>query len=145
MYPLSFELECTDLPGLEYEDINDLRLGIQQNKEVVMDTPADSILAFFRIFLTVKQDPVSCLPRFSGAFVQGKPGEQFIYLVWGSRAHSGEWTTVRRAKFALSDLNWDELAELQQTGRPLHVRIVMTDRKGEPLAATIPPENIFWS
>jgi hypothetical protein len=109
-----------------------------------MDTPADSILAFFRIFLTVRQDPVTCRPRFSGAFVQGKPGDQFIYLVWGRRAPSGEWTTWRRAKLMLADLDWDELKELHEAGRPLHLRLVMTDRKGEPLAAAIPPENIFW-
>ncbi len=145
MFPLSFEFECTDLPGMNFEDVDDLRLGIQQGNLVVMDVPADSILAFFRFFLTVKQDPQTGQPRFSGAFAQGSPGAQFVYLAWGSRSSTGEWTTLRRAKFDLSCLNWDEMHELQEAQKPVHVRIVMTTRNREPIAATIPAENLFWS
>ncbi len=121
-----------------------MRLGIQQGSRVVMDVPADNLVAYFPFSLKVVPHSTTGAPRFKGVFAQGPAGGQFVYLCWGTRNDEKEWITVRRAKIPLYNLTWDVLLSAAEQSAPLRTRIRMTDRKGEPVTATVNPEDIEW-
>jgi hypothetical protein len=140
---LYIELECIDLPGKAFEQYGELRLGIQEGKDVIDDVPGDSERAVFRFPLKVTAHKTSAQPNFLGAFAQGKPDERFIYLCWGER-RDGLWHGVRRAKIHLKYLTWDVIDAALQNDWPLRATIAMTDAKGAPLCASVRAEHIRW-
>ena len=141
---INFELECFNLPGVINDQYRHLRLGIQLGKQVVMDVPADCMVAYFPFSLKVTRDPETGASFFKGSYVQGPSDSQFIYLCWGTRGPDRAWDMDRRAKIPLYTLSWELVDRIMERSSPLRARIRMTDRSGEPLAATINPEDIEW-
>lgn len=109
-----------------------------------MDVPADIIVAYFHFHLVVRLDEATGKPKFKGPFAQGSTGQQFVYLPWGTRGETGEWETIRRLKIPLYHLSWQTVDQALESGSSLRTRIRMTDRRGEPAAGTISPEDIEW-
>lgn len=138
---VSFDLECVELPDHRVLDYNDLRLGIQEKKEVKQDVACSVRQARFMFSLDVEIEGE--LVKFRGPVVQGTPGDQFVYLVWGAR--DGElWTTSRRVKVPLSSIETGRISRAIDTNQPLSMRIVMTNNKGEPIAASLKPDQFEW-
>ncbi len=138
---VSFDLECVDLPDYRVLEYNDLRLGIQEKKEVRQDVACSVRQARFMFTLEVEIEGDRA--RFRGPVVQGTPGDQFVYLVWGER--DGEaWTTSRRVKVPLSAIEVERITRAIETNQPLAMRIVMTNSKGEPIAASLKPDQFEW-
>lgn len=139
--PVSFDLECIDLPDHRVLEYNDLRLGIQERKEVKQDVACSVRQARFMFTLEVEIEGGTA--RFRGPVVQGTPDDQFIYLVWGER--DGEaWVTSRRVKVPLSSIEIERITRAIETNQPVAMRIVMTNNKGEPIAASLKPDQIEW-
>jgi hypothetical protein len=141
---LSFEFECFNLPGTSFEGYTNLRLGLQQDQDVIMDVPANLMVAYFHFYLRVFEDKDSGRPVFKGPCVHGPKNQQFVYLTWGTRDTDGNWNIFRRLKIPLSHLTWVILRKALEAGSPLRTRIRMTDRNGEPAAGTINQEDIEW-
>jgi hypothetical protein len=138
-------LRCHHLPATD-----GLRLGIQKRQEVIEDIPSATPEVTFAVPISVKSsiqqggtpeaENMAALD-FAGPFVQGKVGERFIYLCWGTR--QGEhWQTALRAKFPLRYLSEKQVSDALETGQPFRVSIDMTDAKGKPVCATIRSENL---
>ncbi len=138
---VSFDLECVDLPDYRMPDYNNLRLGIQEKREVKQDVACSMRQARFMFTLEVQIDGDTA--RFSGPVVQGSPGDQFIYLVWGER-DGEEWKTSRRLKVPLSRIEVERILHAIQTNQPLTMRIVMTNNKGEPISGALKSGQWEW-
>ncbi|MFI9275410.1 DUF5990 family protein [Kitasatospora sp. NPDC052896] len=79
-----------------------------------------------------------------GPYVQGSPGERFVYLSWGELAEGGAFGMFRRAKLLLGAVDPAVLAAAVASGRLLG-RLALTDAKGHPLCARVVPPLITWS
>ena len=79
-----------------------------------------------------------------GPYIQGRPGDRFIYLNWGSVDDDGRMDMFRRAKLMLADVPGDVLAKAAKSGR-LVGSLGLTDAKGQPLCASVRPPMIDWS
>ena len=71
-------------------------------------------------------------PDFSGAQVQGKPGERFLYLSWAYAA--GGW--VQRIKIPLSDITWQQIEQAASSDSALEAVI-----EDGTAAATVRPKQ----
>jgi Family of unknown function (DUF5990) len=79
-----------------------------------------------------------------GPHIQGRPGDRFIYLSWGTVDDDGRFTMFRRAKLMLADVPTDVLAAAARSGT-LVGSLALTDAKGHPLCARVTPPKIHWS
>ncbi len=138
---VAFDIECVDLPDHRQPEYDALRLGIQEKKEVRQDVACSVRQA--RFMFTLGVTTVEGQSHFRGPQVQGTPGDQFVYLVWGMR--DGEaWVTSRRVKIPLSGIDFQRIAQAVSANLPLAMRIVMTNNKGEPIAATLTTDQYEW-
>jgi hypothetical protein len=80
----------------------------------------------------------------TGRYVQGRPGDRFVYLSWGTVAEDHAFTMFRRAKLTLADVPPQVLAAAERTGT-LRARLGLTDAKGHPLCARVRPPAVTWS
>lgn len=141
---LTILLHCIELPGAAFEGRNAIRLGIQKGTIVIDDVPGDVETITFTCPMRVERNANTGKPNFLGPFAQGTPQERFIYLCWGERNAVG-WAGFRRAKIHLKDISWASVEHTLSTGEPMEASIRMTDKKGEPLCASVKKEQIEWA
>src|SRR4051812_25079944 len=141
MQQLIIRLRCIELPGCEFEGRGKVRLGVQKGQEVIEDVLADAEAVAFTCVLRVERNSATGKPNFLGPYAQGPPQERFIYLCWGERK-AGAWEGFRRAKIHLKAIDWSSVEQAIATGKPLEALIKMTDKKGEPLCASVAKEQI---
>ncbi|GCE00101.1 DUF5990 family protein [Embleya hyalina] len=79
-----------------------------------------------------------------GAHIQGRPGDRFVYLSWGTVDPAGTFTMFRRAKLMLAAVPDDALTRAATSG-VLTAHLALTDTRGEPVCARIVPPGITWS
>lgn len=79
-----------------------------------------------------------------GPYIQGRPGERFLYLSWGTVDDTGTITMFRRAKLMLADVPAEVLAAATESG-VLEARLGLTDATGNPLCARVKPALIRWT
>jgi Family of unknown function (DUF5990) len=79
-----------------------------------------------------------------GPYIQGAPGGRFIYLNWGTIDEPGTFALFRRAKLQLDAVPPQVLKSAAEQG-VLVGRLGLTDRKGNPLCASVRPPLIEWS
>ncbi len=66
---------------------------------------------------------------FRGPAVQGRKGDRFVYLTWGTRTDDGTFTMFRRAKLMLDDL--------PAGAQNVTVEVHLTDDDGMPRCARL--------
>jgi hypothetical protein len=93
----------------------------------------------FEFKVRVKIGPKDQLPVFVGPFVQGPPGERFVYLDIGTYAGQKNTSWSRRLKVPLSGIAWDVLDRSSVSGVVLEARVPGTGRDGGPNCATVKP------
>jgi hypothetical protein len=87
-----------DLPGRKCGPYNDVHVGLQVGREPADLVPGDD--AGEATWITeIRTDGTD----FRGPAVQGRKGDRFIYLTWGTLTN-GMFTMFRRAKLMLADL-----------------------------------------
>jgi hypothetical protein len=102
---------------------------------------ADSVTFDF----TVRIDPRrSDVQRFTGLAVQGKTGDQFIYVNSGKRAGQATSCWERRAKVSLMTIGASIVAQYRRQGGVLHARIFGIARDGGPACASVPLMDEGW-
>jgi hypothetical protein len=132
------------LPGADAANRPTLHVGVQRGSETIDLVPATAGTAVFTCPLQVVPGAGS---RFDvrGPFVHGKPGARFIYLVWGDLAADGAFVMTQRLKIGLSNLDASLIAAAQAPNAVLEASLALTDARGRPRAATVPPDAIAWS
>ena len=82
-------------------------------------------------------------PDVRGPYMQGGPGQRFIYLSWGTVDADATFTLFRRAKLFLDDVEPNVIAAAERSGR-LVARLGLTDAKGHPVCARLRPPAVQW-
>ena len=118
-------IEGHHLPGRSCGSHDDVHVGVQRGREPVELVPADATEARWEIDVEVVHRDGE--RDFRGPEVQGKPGERFVYLTWGSVA-GGSFEMFRRAKLMLADL---------PAGDEVTVDVDLTDECGMPRCARL--------
>jgi Family of unknown function (DUF5990) len=115
------------LPGLSCGGYPNIHVGLQLRNEPVGLVPADAATAeWVAEIRTIDGD-------FRGPAVQGRKGERFVYLTWGT-VQDGRFTMFRRAKLMLADL--------PAGAEEVTVDVALTDECGMPRCARLRPPAI---
>ena len=137
----------TELPGRDcgagdnFPGYSNIHVGVQAKNPrgtLLGLRPADAPSATWTLECSVDGSD------FRGPQIQGRPGERFIYLSWGTVDGDGHFTMFRRAKLMLADVPTDVLAVATASGT-LVGSLGLTDAKGLPLCARVTPPKIHWS
>ena len=137
----------TDLPGRDcpqghnFPGYSNVHVGIQTKRrppELLNLQAGDAAEVSWTIDCEVNGSDVR------GPYIQGRPGERFIYLNWGSVDRDGRMEMFRRAKLMLDAVPAGVLAKAAESG-VLVGRLGLTDAKGQPLCAAVRPPAIDWS
>lgn len=106
---LKLKVICTELPGTRFEDPHShepklkepVYLGIQRDKEVVEQVPADRREVIFYPEFRVGEKPDGA-PNFLGPYAQGRPADRFFI-------YPGVWCAIRVSLkcFGGSKFVWD--------------------------------------
>jgi hypothetical protein len=147
---LLVEIEGTDLPGRRFcpnsqgEWLENVHVFLGRRNEPKDLVPGDAPGAAWRTELTVKSNGNAGLD-FSGPLVQGKRGERFLALYWGSVTAAGTFELFRGAKLRLSDIEPALLHAASLPGKRLVGRLGLTSARGGPRCASVRPPDIIWS
>lgn len=114
-------------PGLACGAYTNIHVGLQVRRDPVDLVPGDAPAAKWTTDITVTDGD------FRGPSVQGKRGERFVYLTWGT-VESGTFEMFRRAKLMLADLPTD--------AEEVVVDVDLTDEQGMPRCARLRPPTI---
>ena len=79
-----------------------------------------------------------------GPYIQGRPGERFLYLSWCTVDDDGTRAMFRRAKLMIADVPAKTLSAATESG-VLEARLGLTDASGNPVCARVKPPSIHWS
>lgn len=136
----------TDLPGIRHSDAGAVRepvhVGIQRGKDVIDAVPADRTRVTFEAEFEIGTQPDGRL-NFLGPYSQGDRHDRFFYLSWGIQS-GDRFDMFRRLKIRLGHLSRAKVDAALKSGKPLTVRLKLTDKKGGPLCATPPATHIAW-
>ena len=126
--------------GLEYENVH---VGVQSRKGVVDLVPGDAPDAEWN--LTVDAVTKDGALDLRGPFVQGKRGDRFLYLSWGTVDATDQFEMFRRAKLMFDAVPDELLRSAQAPGHRLVGTVNMTHDDGMPRCAAVRPPVIEWT
>jgi hypothetical protein len=78
-------------------------------------------------------------PNFLGPFVQGPPGQRFVYIDIGTYAGQKNTEWSRRLKIPLRDISWKMIEQAQSSSSLIQTRVPGTGRDGGPTCGTVKP------
>ena len=85
------------------------------------------------------------VPNFGGPFVQGKPGDRFLYVDIGKYAGQRNTTWARRMKVPLGNITWALIEQAAKSGKAIETRIPGTSKDGGPTAASTAKLQSAWA
>jgi len=126
--------------GLAYENVH---VGVQRRQDVVDLVPGDAPDAEWNLTVdTVTKDGTLDL---RGPFVQGKRGDRFLYLSWGTVDDANHFEMFRRAKLMFDAVPDELLRSAQAPGHRLVGTVNLTHGDGMPRCAAVRPPVIEWT
>lgn len=105
--------------GCVYPNVH---VGVQCRREVVDIVPGDVPVAEWSFSISVVSNDGAT--DFRGPHVQGKRGDRFLYLSWGTVNDNGEFEMFRRSKLMLAAVSPEVLRGERTRQRP--------DRRARP-------------
>ena len=152
---LRIRIDATDLPGLvcppaacadgAAQAYRNIHVAVQRRArpgELLDPQPGNATAATWTLPCTATAAPNGIDVK--GPYIQGRSGERFIYLSWGTVEDTGAFTMFRRAKLLLGAVPTDVLDAATHTGL-LVGRLGLTDANGNPLCARVVPPAITWT
>ncbi|HEX3246080.1 MAG TPA: DUF5990 family protein [Chloroflexota bacterium] len=121
-----------------------IHLGIQRGREVVNIVPGDAKEAVFEFPVDIADSPDGGA-QFRGPFVQRRLPQQFVYLSWGEVKEPAQFNMFRRAKLHLTTVEPGLLQQVIHYSGVLEASLSLTDRRGNPLCASVKPPLLKWS
>lgn len=143
-------IEGVDLPGRACAppDVSarygNVHVALQRAREPFGLVPGDAPAANWDFELTVRPGPDGGIDV-GGPFAQGRRGDRFVYLTWGTVDAHGMFTMFRRAKLHLSDVDPDTLARAAAGEGGLVAHLGLTDACGLPVCGRVRPPAVAWS
>lgn len=143
---MRIRIEAVDLPGRSCPpDYRNVHVAVQRRgkPEELLDLhPGDSSSARWTLDTTPAASGAGV--DLKGPHIQGRPGERFVYLSWGTVDDTGRFTMFRRAKLLLDHVPPAVLSTASRDGI-LVGRLSLTDRHGMPVAGRVTPPQITWT
>jgi hypothetical protein len=148
---MQIRIEGSDLPlrrcagSGDFSGYENIHVGVQRRnrRDELLDLHAgDAPSAVWTFDATVIAGATGRDVR--GPYIQGGPGQRFIYLSWGTIDPASTFTLFRRAKLFLIDIEPDTIAAAERSGQ-LVARLGLTDAKGHPVCARLRPPAVQWS
>ncbi len=133
-------IEGHHLPGRRCDPYDDVHVALQVGRDPVDPVPGDAASAAWETDLAVLAPSGGEDPDVRGPAVQGRRGERFVYLTWGSTG-AGGFEMFRRAKLMLGGLP----GLLGEQPRTVTARVHLTDDQGMPRCARLSPPAVEWS
>ena len=93
----------------------------------------------FEFAVRARQAGKADLPNFLGPFVQGPPGERFVYIDIGTYAGQTGTCWSRRLKIPLRGISGKMIADVAGGGSVLETHVAGTGKDGSPSCATPKP------
>ena len=148
---MQIHIEGRNLPGRcclargDFPGYREIHVGIQRRNrptELLGLAPGDagSVTWVIEAAVTIS----GATPDLRGPYIQGGPGQRFIYLSWVTMGPGTGFNMFRRAKLMLSDLDPETLAAAERAGR-LNARVVLSDEHGTPVCGRVRPPAVEWS
>ena len=128
-----------NLPGRIWGGYENVHVGVQRKAEPVDLVPGDADEAVWELPIDLTADG-----DFRGPYVQGKRGDRFLYLVWGTVNRVDMFTMFRRAKLMLAAVDPGVLAAAGEAGHRLEATLSLTAGDGGPRCAAVRPPAIEW-
>ena len=125
-------IEGHHLPGRSCGSHDDIHVGVQRRRDPVELVRADAPGARWEMDVEVVDRAGE--RDFRGPEVQGKRGERFVYLTWGTGSGSG-FEMFRRAKLMLAEAPDADVARAV---------VHLTDEAGMPRCARLRPPALEW-
>ncbi|MGI8808905.1 MAG: DUF5990 family protein [Acidimicrobiales bacterium] len=129
-----------NLPGRQCGAYENIHVGVQRRAEVVDVIPGDVDQAVWDFPVDLATDG-----DLRGPFVQGRRGDRFVYLSWGTVGPSGTFEMFRRAKLMLGAVDADVIQAASQPRHRLHGTLGLTGGDGGPRCAAVRPPAISWT
>ncbi|CCK25209.1 hypothetical protein BN159_0830 [Streptomyces davaonensis JCM 4913] len=149
---MQIRIDAVDLPGrtcpapdgaeAEYRDIHVAVQRRDRPADLLDPQPGDAASASWTLECDTPASATGIDVR--GPYVQGRPGERFVYLSWGSVDENGTFTMFRRAKLMLDAVPAGILEAAARAGL-LVGRLGLTDAHGMPLCARVVPPRVTWT
>ena len=124
------------LHGVEVRENVHVGLQVRRDPEQVVRADADRVT--FETEVAVVGDD------FRGPAVQGRRGDRFLYVTWGSVADDGAFAMFRRLKLWLSGTPAEVVAAADQPGQALQIELGLTDAHGCPLCGGLRAATGLW-
>jgi hypothetical protein len=105
--------------------------------------PGDAPSARWEMPVTVRRDEDGF--DFGGPFVGGVRDDRSLGLAWGDVTGDGTLRLFRGAKLRLVDVDPALIEQALRPGHRLVARIRLTDARGNPICARVPPSHLTWS
>ncbi|HYP26910.1 MAG TPA: DUF5990 family protein [Blastocatellia bacterium] len=148
---LKIKVICENLPGTQFKGAvgghsvtrRNVHLGIQQGDDVVGAVPANRKRVVFEPTFRVSPLPAG-KTNFLGPYAKGTQTQRFFYLSWLVKDEDDSLTMIGRAKVHLSHLSWSRVEEAIRCGRPLSVKLSLTDKAGRPRCGSIRGDDVSW-
>ena len=128
-----------NLPGRSWCDRDNVHVGMQRKAEVVDVVPGDAGEAVWDVTVDVRD------ADFRGPHVQGRKGERFLYLSWGTVDRDGRFEMFRRAKLMLGAVDQDVIRAADRPGQRLVGTLGLIGGDGGPRCASVRPPVIDWT
>ncbi|MEV6208434.1 DUF5990 family protein [Kitasatospora sp. NPDC051914] len=141
---MQIRIEAFDLPGRtcaagpDFPGYTNIHIAVQRREALLDPQPGDASAATWTLDCTASSTDLK------GPYIQGRPGQRFIHLSWGSVDGTGTFTMFRRAKLMLDAIDPAVLTAAARSGW-LVARLGATDAKGQPLCAAVRPPRVEWS
>ncbi|QES51839.1 monooxygenase [Streptomyces venezuelae] len=150
---MRIRIEGVDLPGLTCLGTPDGSVPAYRNVHVAVQRrdrpaelldpqPGDAASAVWTLECTTTASPLGVDVK--GPYVQGRPGNRFVYLSWGTVDDAGAFSMFRRAKLMLAGVPARTLDAAGHSGL-LVARLGLTDACGGPLCARVLPPAVTWT
>jgi len=121
--------------------VNGVDYGVQKGKgagyETVQKQKATSSNLIFEISIATKVDGKGNY-TFSGPFIQGTPGERFIYIDIGTYAGQKDTPWSRRLKIPLTGIS-NTIIDSSSAQKVIVIKVPGTGKDGGPNCATVNP------
>jgi Family of unknown function (DUF5990) len=125
-----------DLPGTRFAECSNVHVGLQMRRDAAGLVRGDATSATWVTDVAVIDDPGG--RDYRGEAVQGRRGERFVYLTWGT-VEGQQFTMFRRAKLMLNDL-----PAALRSKQAVVVELPLTQADGSPLCARVPSHLLAW-
>ncbi|MFJ3876870.1 DUF5990 family protein [Streptomyces sp. NPDC090077] len=148
---MHLRIEAFDLPGRScppgpgFPGYADIHVAVQpraRDGQPLDPRPGDAASAAWTLDCTARRGAAGV--DLTGPWIQGRPGQRFVYLSWSGLDGTGARTVFRRAKLMLDAVDPAVADAAADTGL-LVARLGLTDSLGRPRCAAVRPPAVTWS